>query len=81
MVSVMIKPTAMSSAGSGMAATARRYDAAAAHSAAPPARPAATHAATDLSDGTLLSPAAYGANAAVSRTPDEARGSLVDIFA
>ncbi len=81
MVSVMIKPTAMSSAGSGMAATARRYDAAVVHTAAPAARPSATSAASDLSDGTLLTPAAYGANAAVSRTPDEARGSLVDVLA
>jgi hypothetical protein len=65
------------SSRSGIAATARRYDAAVAKTAAPAARPAVTNAA----DGARLAPAAYSANAAVSRTPDEARGSLVDILA
>jgi hypothetical protein len=81
MVRAMSTTTRLSSASSGIAATARRYDAAVAKSAAPAARPAATHAASDRSDATLLAPAAYSANAAVSRTPDEARGSLVDVLA
>ena len=77
MVRAMSTTTRVSSASSGIAATARRYDAAVARSAAPAARPAVTNAA----DGARLAPAAYSANAAVSRTPDEARGSLVDILA
>lgn len=81
MVRVMITPTAPSSASSGIAAAARRYDAASANIATPAARPAVTMAATDLVDGTVLAPAAYSANAAVSRTADEARRSLVDVLA
>ena len=80
MVRVMITPTAPSSASSGIAA-ARRYDAAVANIAPPAARPAVTKVATDLVDGTMLAPAAYSANAAVARTADETRGSLVDVLA
>ena len=81
MVRVMITPTAPSSVSSGIAAAARRYDAAMANSATPAARPAVTEVATDLVDGALPAPAAYSANAALSRTADETRGSLVDVLA
>jgi di/tricarboxylate transporter len=81
MVRAMSTTTRVSSASSGIAATARRYDAAIAKSAAPAARPAVTHVASDLAETTTLAPAAYSANAAISRTPDEARGSLVDLLA
>jgi hypothetical protein len=63
---------------SGMAALARRYDAAVATSSTRVARPAVDGVAPDQA---VLPPAAYSANAAVSRTPDEARGSLVDLLA
>jgi hypothetical protein len=81
MVRAMSTPTALSSARSGMTGAARRYDVAPASVPTPAARPAVTSVATDLVDGTVLAPAAYGANAAVSRTADEARGSLVDLLA
>jgi hypothetical protein len=77
----MLTPTAPSSTSSGTAAAARRYDAAAANIATPAARPAVTNVATDLADKTMLAPAAYSANAAVSHTAEEARGSLIDLLA
>jgi hypothetical protein len=77
MVRAMSTTTTLSSARSGIAATARRYDAAVAKTPAPAARPVVT----DVAHEGRLAPAAYSANAAVSRTPDEARGSLVDLLA
>jgi hypothetical protein len=77
----MLTPTAPASTGSRMAATARRYDAATANPATPATRRAATNVASDPGDATTLEPAAYGANAAVSLTPEAARGSLIDLLA
>jgi hypothetical protein len=64
-----------------MAAAGRRYDAAATRVAAGPTVSVSTDAATDLVDATVLAPAAYGADAAMFRAADQARGTLLDVLA
>ncbi len=66
---------ALSSAVKGMSFADKRFDAAAQNIAAEPA------SVDDTVSATVVAPAAYGANAAMFRTADEMRGSLLDVLA
>jgi hypothetical protein len=70
----MIAPAA-SSALQGLARADRRFDAAAQNVAGDPT------SVDDIVGGTIVAPAAFAANAAMFRTADELRGSLLDVLA
>jgi hypothetical protein len=66
------------STGAGMRALAQRYDAARTAGAAPAVRPAVAEAAPAAGEAAAPAPAGYTAGA---RTPEQARGTLIDVLA
>jgi hypothetical protein len=76
----MITPAASAAASYGMAAASQRFDASAQNIATASAAPSAD-IATDLVTARVTAPAAYAANAQMSRAADSTRGSLLDILA
>jgi hypothetical protein len=66
---------ALSSAVKGMSFADKRFDVAAQKVAEDPT------SVDDTVSATIAAPAAYGANAAMFRTADETRGSLLDVLA